>query len=449
MSHISSMGSPSLRALLTVSIPLMLTSATEGLMLFADRAFLAHYSVEAMNVASATFLTTGVFIFFGVAIAAIAEVLAGQYNGEKRFNLVARPIWQMLWFSLGLFLIFIPLGLWGKSWLIPEELKEAASGYFTVICFSGPLWAVQVVLAGFFACTGRSKWLTPVAILANLMNVVLDYLFIFGFGSTPALGATGAALATSLAQVIHVLVLFLLFLRPKEREIYGTGKMVWYPKEIVQALRVGIPNAMSHGVEVTGWALLYYFATRVSMAYLTVLSAVSAINSLLGFLNEGLKQGVVVIASNLIGAEKFKDIKKLLSSGLKLQLLLGLIAFFPLVIGADYSISLLGKVAEDSSLHHDLKLGLFCMWLFIFFDGLVWILNGILTAGGDTKVTMLINIGTVWFIVILPSFLFLGKDGFEPWFMYLLIACYSGVNCLLHALRYRQRKWQNKLTSTS
>lgn len=442
-----SMGKSDLSSLLKVSIPLMLTGATESIMMFSDRAFLAHHSIEAMNVASATFMMTAVFVFFGVAIAGIAEVLAGQYNGEKRFDLVSRPIWQMIWFSLSLFLFFIPLGIWGKSWLLPDNLRDSASGYFTIICFSAPLWSMQVAFSGFFACTGRSYWLTPVAIIANVINIILDYFLIFGIGSIPALGAEGAAIATSIAQLIHVLILLSLFLRKREHETYRSRHVTWHPKEILQGLKVGFPNAVSHGVEISAWAFLYRIAAGVSAAHLTVLSAISAIHMLLGFLNEGLKQGVVAIASNLIGAKKFSEIPKLIGSGVKLQAIIGSITFLPMIIFSSELIGLLGEVAKQTNLHPDLKMGLICMWFFIIFDGLVWVVNGTLTAGGDTRVTMLINIGTAWIVAALPCWYLLTHTQSAAWTVPAMTAIYAGVNFVLHLIRYRQNKWQTSLTS--
>ena len=442
-----SVGSPKFSNLIRISLPLMLTGATESLMLFADRMFLAHHSLDAMNAASAVFLVTAIFVFFGVAIAGASEVLAGQYNGEKRYELVSRPIWQMVWFSLGLFLVFIPLGIWGRDFLLPENLVEHGSSYFRIICFCAPLWSMQVVFAGFFATTGRPKLLTPVAILANLINVGLDYLFIFGFASIPAMGAGGAALATGMAQFIHVLILFFLFLRKKERKRFKTGSPSWYPKEIFQALRVGLPNAVSHGVEISAWALIFQIASRVSTSYLTVMSAVSAMHMLLGFLNEGLKQGVIAIASNLIGASRFKEIKKLLLSGVFLQGMIGFVCFFPMVLFSETFIGFMGEVAKEKHLYSDFKIAFFFMWLFIVCDGLVWVVNGVLTAGGDTRVTMLINIVTAWGVAVLPVWYFLNYADSKPWFVNLFTATYAFVNLALHFVRYKQGRWQQKLTS--
>jgi len=67
--------SDSVRSSLFKVKPLILTAATESLMLFTDRFFLAQHSLDAMNGASAVFLVTAIFVFFGVAIAAASEGL--------------------------------------------------------------------------------------------------------------------------------------------------------------------------------------------------------------------------------------------------------------------------------------------------------------------------------------------------------------------------------------
>lgn len=441
------MTSVNLRALLRVAFPLMVTGATESMMMFSDRVFLSHYSVAAMNAASATATMCAVFIFVGMAVAGIAEVLAGQWNGEGRHELVGRPVWQLIYFSLATTVFYIPLGIWGADWLVPSSLVAEAKTYFLIISSVTPLFLIQAAIAGFFATTGRAAWLTPVAVVANLFNIVLDFILIFGWGPIPEMGAAGGAAGTAIAQFCHVVFLLWLFLRPREREKYGTGKLIWWPQEILQAIKVGVPNAVSHGVEVAAWAFLFRLVGETSESYMTVLSTAITAFIMLGFLTEGLRQGIVAIASNVVGTGRFEDCKILAQSGFKMQAGIAAAAAVPMLVFPELFISVMGEVARDESLHHDLILGLRCMWGFILFDGLVWVVSGVLTAGGDTKVAMVINTCCAWGLVILPNYLFLGSSWMSAWIVQAFTALYALVNFLLHFWRFRLGYWQRKLTA--
>ena len=414
-------------------------------MIFSDRAFLGNYSTQAMNVAAMTFNVVGTFIFFFMAIAAIAEVLAGQYNGEKRFPLVGRACWQLLWFSLGTYALFVPLAFWGKPFLVPDILGDR-SLYFEAICFAGPLWSVQAVFSGFFASTGRAHLLLPVTIAVTTLNLVLDYWFIFGGLGLPAMGATGAGLATAIAQFLNVAVLFVMFLKPAERSKYNTGHPSWFPAETLTALKIGTPNAFSHSLEVGAWAFLYWLSSGASVHHLTLLSVVTAFFMLFGPINEGLKQGAQAIASNLIGKRRFDDVQQLLMSGIKILVILAAVSFVVLVWGWRYMILLMGADCADPALLDALQVSFALLWVSLVADGVVWVTVGILTSGGDTRIPMLLNIGCVWCIGVLPAWIILGWPK-APLYSVSIFAClYTLCHSLLIFRRYRQGHWRNTLT---
>ena len=65
-----------------------------------------------------------------------------------------------------------------------------------------------------------------------------------------------------------------------------------------------------------------------------------------------------------------------------------------------------------------------------------------MTAGGDTKVIMVINAMTVWLLVIVPSWYFIVQKSYPAWFVYLFPPIYAFVNCILHYFRFKQDRWK-------
>src|SRR3989344_2976794 len=103
----------SIRELWSVSFPLMISSLASLFMIFTDRIFLSRYSVEALN-ASVNAGTLAWALMAGFAmVTAMSEVFVAQYNGAKQYHRLGRPVWQMIWFSLFSFALFIPMAIWG------------------------------------------------------------------------------------------------------------------------------------------------------------------------------------------------------------------------------------------------------------------------------------------------------------------------------------------------
>ena len=437
----------SMRGLMRMSIPLMISAASESFMMFMDRAFLARYSIDMMNAAAVIWINTALVIFSIVAVCSIAEVLAGQYNGQKDYGNVSRPIWQMLLLSLMGAGITLPLAFMAKAAFIPAHLMEASGRYFETLLVFAPFWGATAALSGFFAATERAHIITFTAIVGNVVNILLDYGLIFGHFGMPEMGIDGAALATVCGQLTQCGLLGFLFLNRRNRERYASGRIRFHSGDFIQCIRVGIPNALSHGVEIAAWALLFRMISGVSSAHLTVLTACQSMFMLFGFLNDGLKQGVVAIASNVIGEKSYTGISHLLRSGVYFQALIGLGLMFPMLIFPEIALGWLGDFDSDPVLFENLRIGMRWVWLFIAFDGLVWMLGGIMTAGGDTKVLMWVNIAAVWGLAILPNWYFLVHQTGEAWMVQMFQALYAVGNCVLHYARYRSGAWQSSLTA--
>src|SRR5262249_19292069 len=130
--------------------PLMLSAFSGTLMVFIDRIVLGKYDTAAMISAISAYNTCLIFQLGAISIAMIAEVFVGRLNGAKQWTTLGKPVWQMIWFSLLCAIIFIPIGVYGQSWFIPDEIAKEGKPYFMwmmVFSFTFPL---VIALSAFF-----------------------------------------------------------------------------------------------------------------------------------------------------------------------------------------------------------------------------------------------------------------------------------------------------------
>lgn len=435
----------SLRELWTLALPLMLCALSGTLMLFAGRLVLSHYSPEAMTAAASAGAVFTIFQFGSISIAAIAEVFVAQYNGAQYHQFLARPVWQMIWFSLMTTLPFFVIGYWGPDYLLTDEVRKEGAGFFSWLMYCGPLFSINAALASFYIGQGKIGLVSFSIILANILNFLGNVILVFGAlpGLSP-LGATGSGIATVIGQFAATLVLFVRFLWPDYRQKFSTHLWHFDWALFLQCLKLGVPNALGHMVSIAAWALITGMLTKVSFAHITVFAVSQSIWILLTFITDGCQKAISTVCANLIGAGHSQIIEKVFRSGVLFQMCIALILAIPLLIFPSYLVDAFLPPTQSDPLLHDIVLKT-CKWIWValFFEGITWIIAGILTSGGDTRFIMLTNTFNSWVFGLLPFYLVMVYWDAPPSASIYLLASYAFINMMCFYRRYRSPNWKH------
>lgn len=89
-----------MRELVLLAYPIMVSLLSVGVMVLANRLFLARYSVDAFNAVAEAAMCFFAFEFTSCTLASVSEVLVGKTFGASQYAKVARPVWTMIWLSL-------------------------------------------------------------------------------------------------------------------------------------------------------------------------------------------------------------------------------------------------------------------------------------------------------------------------------------------------------------
>ena len=189
--------------ILRVSLPLVASTASHTVLTFTDRMFLAWYSPTAIAASVPASLLSFTFTCFFLGTGQYVNVLIAQFFGAKQDEDLARSLWQGIYFSIVsafLIILFIPLGLLiinnsGHSLAVIVEEKA----YFQILMFGGGLIVMNAVLASFFSGRSRTKIVMYLSLMGAVLNIILNYILIFGKLGFPAMGIRGAGIATIIA----------------------------------------------------------------------------------------------------------------------------------------------------------------------------------------------------------------------------------------------------------
>jgi MATE family multidrug resistance protein len=430
------------KELLVISLPLMLSILSSTIMTFVDRLILAKYDTHAMNAAVVAGYWSSIFQYATMAIASISEVFVGQYNGAQEHKKMGEPVWQMIWYSLLTTLLFIPLGLYGSSFFIPQpEYLADGVPFFKWSMLFGPVYTLNIALSSFFIGRGALKLVTLISILSNILNILLDYLLIFGISETLApQGTKGAAIATGVAEMFQVLVLFWLFLRPYHRIQHGTGCLKLKPKLFWKSIRVGIPASLASIFELATWTVLVQILTAKSELHITIYSVGESFFGLFAFAFWGLQKGITTLASNYVGAHREDLLNKILFSGLKIILLIMLFLSLPVFFFPEALIKLFLDANSDLETRHLITSTLTWLWVYFMLDTASWLISGILTGMGDTKFVLWMGSFTTWCFYILPIYLSVTYFEGSPVMCWIISAGYGLINTLAFFLRFKSKQ---------
>jgi MATE family, multidrug efflux pump len=193
--------------LITLSIPSLFSLIAEPVTGLVDTAFIARLGaveLAALGVGSAT-LTSLFWMFNFLGIGAQTEVAQslGQGKRDAAIKTASLALLLSVIFGLGLLLFGYSLATNLAGLLVAEDaVLSNAEVYIRIRFFAAP--AVLITLTGFGVLRGMQDMKTPlwIATAINVLNIVLDAPFIFGFGIIPAWGVAGSAWATTISQYL-------------------------------------------------------------------------------------------------------------------------------------------------------------------------------------------------------------------------------------------------------
>jgi MATE family multidrug resistance protein len=280
-----------LRQLLRLAAPLAAAQAGTQLMGLVDVAVLGRMGARelaAAGLGNALFFATsilGMGIVFGI------DPMVSQAIGAGDRLRARRILWQGVWLALivsgVLTVLLVALGVVFPLFGSARELISPARTYLLVRTMSVVPFLLFFVMRAYLQALGVTRPMIVAMVLANVLNLGGDILFVFGGAAVlppwagplraiPAMGVGGAALATVLCQILETAIVIAAV---RKIALDGPVDRRWHGAEVLQAFRVGLPVALQMGAEVGVFALVAVLASRLGVLQLAAHQLVIGIAS--------------------------------------------------------------------------------------------------------------------------------------------------------------------------
>ena len=257
--------------------PLALGMANNAVMQFVDRVFLSNESTASLEAVLPASMLALLFVGFFQSVIVYSGTFVAQYFGagsesgcrtSYKAAIVLSAVFGLLLAGL------VPVGnfvfdLAGHS----AEVVAREKSYYSIVVLGGFATCGMMAASGYFTGKGRTRLVFWVNLLGNALNILFDYLFIFGFDSgLPWLrmapcGIAGAAWATVLAQTVQMLALnamaFIEMKSPCLADADQTTRVDTLRGLIAKILRYGVPSGVQSMLNILSFVIFVFLTGKV------------------------------------------------------------------------------------------------------------------------------------------------------------------------------------------
>lgn len=433
-------------SLFAITWPLFIEILLYMLMGNADTLMLSQYSdnsVAAVGVSNQ--ILSMVIVMFGF-IATGTAILVAQNLGAKMDD-DAREVSAV---SIGANLVFglilsAAVFIFSEQLLrlmdLPPELFEEANSYLKIVGGFSFIQSLIMTVSSIIRSYGFTRDIMYVTIGMNVLNVIGNYLFIFGPFGFPVLGVEGVAISTTVSRILGLLAAIYVLTKRVPGSLPISMLFSFPKKHLKNLLNIGIPSAGEHLSYNGSQMVITYFIATLGTQALTAKVYTQNVMMFIFLFSIAISQGTQILIGHMVGAKEIENAYKRALKSLKLAIIIS-IATAALV--SFFSKDLLGIFTDNMSI---IEVGTTLILLTIILEpgrSFNLVLISSLRAAGDVKFPVYMGILSMWGVSVTLSYflgIYLGMGLVGIWIAFIADEWLRG---LLMLWRWRSRVWVKK-----
>ena len=288
-----------------INYPVMISLLMEQLINLTDTLFLGHVGETELGACALANMYCTAIYMLGLGFSHGLQVMIARQNGEGNHRLIGKSFCQGILFQTLLALSLLTLSKLFSPYILSRLIHSTSIYQATLayvdwrVCsflFAFPLLAIRA----FYLGTTRTGILTPNAILMVVSNIILNYLLIFGKAGFPRLGIAGAAIASTLAELIALVFLTVHMYRHLNRRQYGINFRPDWPL-MGELLSLSIWTMIRSFLCIAPWFLFFIAIEHLGETQLAAANIVRSISMIFFIVVNSFATTNISLVGNLIG----------------------------------------------------------------------------------------------------------------------------------------------------
>lgn len=297
------------RPLVTMSLPMMISMLVQALYNIVDSIFVAKISENALTAVSLAFPIQSLMIATATGTGVGVNAILSKSLGEKNFEKANRTAVNGVFLAVMSYILFVIIGLtvtmpFYRSQTSDAEILAYGKQYLTIVCVASIGLFAQIIFERLLQSTGKTIYTMITQGTGAIINIILDPILIFGLLGFPAMGVTGAAVATVAGQIVGGIMGVVI-----NEKVNHEIKLIWKgfrpSLQMIGAIyRVGVPSIIMQAIG----SLMTYGMNLILISFTSTATAVFGVyfklQSFIFMPIFGLNNGMIPIVAYNYGAGK-------------------------------------------------------------------------------------------------------------------------------------------------
>lgn len=376
----------------------------QNIIALTDSIFLFHYNdidFRAIGLVSVFYL---IISAIGYGFSRGGQIIIARRFGQGNNDDLVRSFYALLYFELLLaFVMFVLiqfLGQWFFEKIVSDPpTLEACIDYLIPRSYGIFFSYLGVIIVALYTGIAKTSFIVIDVVILATVNMVLNYLFIFGKLGVPEMGIAGAAWASTIAELIAFIAFIIYMIFEKDRRVTG---LFAFPKLdlplIALVYKVSIPIVMQVIIGLGAWFVFFSLIENMGGKELEISNLVRIVFLILSIPTWGFSSGINTLTSNIRGAGNEKEVIPVIWRTVLINFVITMVITLPVVLFPETTLyPIFGKA--DMSIIHDAQPIFYVMFLILISFSIGAILfNGLLGIGATNWGFRIQGIMTVFYL---------------------------------------------------
>lgn len=291
-----------------LAVPIMLASLLQMTYNLVDTWFLGRIGAAAVSAPAMAFSFIMFLAVFGIGFSMAGTTLVSQAHGAGKADRVNFYAGQTVTIVGVLGVAAGVIGFVTTPTLLvlmraPEESFDYARVYMQIVFAGIPLMFFFFILQALLHGLGDSITPLKIQVCTVVLNVILDPIFIFGFGPIPPLEVAGAAIATVISRSVAAILAIIVLVRGRHGIRIVPRYLRPNPEAIRQFVEIGLPASLGQGISALGFTVLQGVVNSFGVAVVAAFGVANRIISLFNMPAIGLSKATAALVGQSLGAD--------------------------------------------------------------------------------------------------------------------------------------------------
>ncbi len=386
------------RDVLKIALPVMVGSIAMTILNITDTAFLGRVGETELGASAVGGVLYFAFAMIGVSIGTGAQIMIARRSGEKKEGNIGEIFDHSLLILLVLGIVLFSILKWGSPYILKlildsPELVKSTSEFLEYRSYGLIFLMIATVFRSFYVGIAQTKIFGIYSFVMAAVNFLFCYVLIFGHFGFQSMGIMGAGIASTVAEFIALIYIFLYTLFKSTIKEYKLFQFSKINKSMMKTIMdLSLPLVVQNLLSMGSWFIFFVFIEKIGKHQLAISNIVRGAYMINMTPIWGFSVAANSMISNIIGQSKQEEVFALLKKIIRITILITLVM---ITLNLIFPLELLGLFTSDDKIIHDAVSSLRIVDLAMIFFSFAIVSISAVSGTGATRVALNIEVAAI------------------------------------------------------